>query len=298
MVEVVPVNTTYEPFSHEPEYIEANRAFILQQPLAHVDRFLDLACGTGTISELLIGQSPEAHLNGVDYDPVQVQLSADRFRKLGYEVRIGFDLTDDYAGGKPVLVFGEGDAGKLPFADASFDCVTICNAIHLIEDKPALLASIARLLKPGGVFGFNTAFYSGSMPEGTDRLYMDWLRRATVHISEKSAALVAAGEPPIKRQRGTTRKAFTNPWFTADEWSRMLADVGLETTERNVRVVELSERAFTTVGAYGGMAEVLLSGFPVEVASEALQVAAVPAMRAAGASTVPRNYLEIWTRRV
>jgi hypothetical protein len=78
----------------------------------------------------------------------------------------------------------------------------------------------------------------------------------------------------------------------------MLADVGLETTERSERVVELSERAFTTVGAYGGMAEVLLSGFPVEIASEALQVAAVPAMRAAGASTVPRNYLEIWSRRV
>lgn len=297
MVEVVPVNTTYEPFSHEPEYIDANRAFIEQQSLAQVDRFLDLACGTGTISELLLSRAPSAHLNGIDYDPVQVELSTARFRALGHTVRRGFDLTDDYVDGKPVLVFGEGDAGQLPFPDRSFDCVTICNAIHLIDDKPALLRSVARLLKPGGFFGFNTAFYSGSMPAGTERLYMDWLRRATVHISEKSAALVAAGQAPIKRQRGTTRRAFTNPWFSADEWSQMLATAGLSTINMNERIVELSERSFVSVGAYGGMAQVLLSGFPVDVASEALQVAAIPAMRAAEAKVVPRNYLEIWTRR-
>lgn len=297
MVEVAPVNTTYEPFSHEPEYVEANRGFVVRRPLGHVRRFLDLACGTGTVSELLLEQSPTAHLNGVDYDPVQIQLSAERFRKLGYEVRIGFELPNDVVGGKPVLAFAEGDAGKLPFADESFDCVTICNAIHMIDDKPGLLRSVARLLKPGGIFGFNTAFYAGSMPAGTDRLYMDWLRRATEYIADKNSQLTAAGLPPIKRQRGTTRRAFTNPWFSPEEWSKMLADASLETIDTHVRVVELSERAFVSVGAYGGMAQVLLSGFPVEIASEALQAAAIPAMRAAGATVVPRNYLEIWAQR-
>ena len=297
MVEVAPVNTTYEPFSHEPEYVEANRGFVVRRPRGHVRRFLDFACGTGTVSELLLEQSPTAHLNGVDYDPVQIQLSAERFRKLGYEVRIGFELPNDVVGGKPVLAFAEGDAGKLPFADESFDCVTICNAIHMIDDKPGLLRSVARLLKPGGIFGFNTAFYAGSMPAGTDRLYMHWLRRATEYIADKNSQLTAAGLPPIKRQRGTTRRAFTNPWFSPEEWSKMLADASLETIDTHVRVVELSERAFVTVGAYGGMAQVLLSGFPVEIASEALQAAAIPAMRAAGATVVPRNYLEIWAQR-
>ncbi len=297
MVEVAPVNTTYEPFSHEPEYVEANRAFVARRPLSHVRRFLDLACGTGTVSELLLEQSPTAHLSGVDYDPVQIQLSAERFRKQGYEVRIGFELTDEVVGGKPVLTFAEGDAGQLPFADQSFDCVTICNAIHMIDDKPGLLKSVGRLLKPGGIFGFNTAFYAGSMPAGTDRLYMDWLRRATEYISEKNKQLAAAGQPQIKRQRGTTRRAFTNPWFSPQEWSNMLDDAELLTIDSHERVVELSERAFVSVGAYGGMAQVLLSGFPVEVASEALQAAAIPAMRAAGATVVPRNYLEIWAQR-
>jgi ubiquinone/menaquinone biosynthesis C-methylase UbiE len=294
MIELMPVNTTYEPFSLEPEYVAANRGFISRLSLADRRQFLDLACGTGTVSELLLEFSPEAHLNGVDYDPVQVQLSAERFRKLGYEVQIGFDITDKYVGGKPVLAFGEGSVADLPFSDESFDCITIANAIHIIDDKQQLLNDVARLLKPGGLFGFNSTFYSGSLPAGSDRLYMDWLILATQHIEKKNKQLQEAGQPAIRRARGTTRKAFSNRWYSPAEWSNMLARAALKAVDVNERLVELSERSFTYVGAYGGLAEVLLSGFPVEVASEALQAAAGPAMRANGAQVAPRNYLEMW----
>ncbi|HZZ72904.1 MAG TPA: class I SAM-dependent methyltransferase [Pirellulales bacterium] len=297
MIELLPVNVTYEPFSHQPEYIEANRGFIARQPLGHVGRFLDLACGTGTVSQLLLEQSPQAHLNGVDLDPVQIQLSAERFLKLGYEVRFGSETTDEYVNGKPVLVFGEGSAGELPFADETFDCITIANAIHLIEDKPQLLASAARLLKPGGVFGFNSAFYSGSIPAGTDRFYLDWIRKATQHIEAKNVALKAQGKPTIQRVRGTTRRAFTNRWYSPREWSDMLAAAGLSTIVSLETRVELSEQSFSYVGAYGGLAEVLLSGFPVAEASEGLQAAAVPAMRAAGFTVAPRNFLDVWAKK-
>lgn len=291
------VNTTYEPFSHEPEYIEANRAFVLRQPLSNVKRFLDLACGTGTVSEMLLEQSPEAHLNGIDYDPVQVELSTQRFEPLGYEVRRGFSLTDDWSGGKPVITLGVGSADELPFPEATFDCVTICNAIHLLPDKPRFLAAVARVLKPGGVFGFNSGFYAGSMPPGTDRIYMDWIQIASNLIKEKSDRQVAAGGPAIKRQRGTARGAFKNPWFTPDEWSQMLLDAGMRVQDRDERVVDLNARSFALVGAYGGLAEVLMTGFPVEEAAAALEAAALPAMVASNAKSVPRNYLEIWATR-
>jgi ubiquinone/menaquinone biosynthesis C-methylase UbiE len=291
------VNTTYEPFSLEPEYIEANRAFVLRQPLAGARRILDLACGTGTVSELLLEQSPQAHLNGLDYDPVQVRLASERFERLGYQVRRGFDVTSDRVGGKPVVTFGVGSADALRFADATFDCVTIANAIHLLPDKPRFLAGVARVLKPSGVFGFNTAFYSGSMPAGTDRIYLDWLRLASEYIQAKSDRQVAAGGPPIKRQRGTARAAFANRWYNRDEWSRMLADAGLMVHDIHERVVELNARSFGLVGAYGGLAEVLLSGFPVLEAAEALEAAARPALEASNATSVPRNYLEIWATK-
>jgi ubiquinone/menaquinone biosynthesis C-methylase UbiE len=43
------VVTTYEPFSQEPEYLDANYRFLETLPLGSVRRVLDLACGTGTM---------------------------------------------------------------------------------------------------------------------------------------------------------------------------------------------------------------------------------------------------------
>ena len=39
---------------------------------------------------------------------------------------------------------------SLPFADSSFDCVTIAFGLRNVTDKAAALASMRRVLKPGG----------------------------------------------------------------------------------------------------------------------------------------------------
>jgi demethylmenaquinone methyltransferase/2-methoxy-6-polyprenyl-1,4-benzoquinol methylase len=42
------------------------------------------------------------------------------------------------------------NAEKLPFAEGSFDCITIGFGLRNVTDKDAALASMARALKPGG----------------------------------------------------------------------------------------------------------------------------------------------------
>jgi hypothetical protein len=71
---VLRIGTTgdYEPFSLEPEYVEANREFVARENLAHVRRFLDLACGTGSTSELLLAASPSAHFAPSALHPVAI----------------------------------------------------------------------------------------------------------------------------------------------------------------------------------------------------------------------------------
>jgi demethylmenaquinone methyltransferase/2-methoxy-6-polyprenyl-1,4-benzoquinol methylase len=44
----------------------------------------------------------------------------------------------------------QADAERLPFADASFDCVTIGFGLRNVTDKPAAIASMRRVLRPGG----------------------------------------------------------------------------------------------------------------------------------------------------
>ena len=299
MTTIQPVNTTYEPFSREPEYVEANRGFVERQSLREVRSILDLACGTGTVSELLLDSAPKAHLNGVDYDPVQIELATRHFESLGYEVRNGFELTNDRADGKPVLVFGVGSADDLSaFADESFDCVTIANAIHVMPDKQAFLDNVSRVLRPGGVFGFNSVFYAGSYPRGTEAHTYEWLKEATFYINQKNERLAADGKPKVARKKGTTRAAFQNRWFNPGEWTAMLSKAGLKVHDLNERCVWMDERCLAAVGAYGGLAEVVMSGYPVDEASEALQATAGIALQRMGLKALPRNWLEIWATKV
>ncbi len=44
----------------------------------------------------------------------------------------------------------EGSAEALPWGDASFDCVQICNAFHHFPEKEAALREACRVTKPGG----------------------------------------------------------------------------------------------------------------------------------------------------
>jgi demethylmenaquinone methyltransferase/2-methoxy-6-polyprenyl-1,4-benzoquinol methylase len=48
------------------------------------------------------------------------------------------------------IEYVQANAECLPFADATFDCVTIAFGLRNVTDKPAALRSMRRVLKPGG----------------------------------------------------------------------------------------------------------------------------------------------------
>lgn len=52
------------------------------------------------------------------------------------------------------VAFVQGDATRLPLADAAFDSVFMLGGIHHVNDRAELFREIARILKPGGRFYF------------------------------------------------------------------------------------------------------------------------------------------------
>jgi demethylmenaquinone methyltransferase/2-methoxy-6-polyprenyl-1,4-benzoquinol methylase len=90
-------------------------------------RVLDIAAGTGTSSE------PFAD-GGVDVVPADFSLGMLRVGKRR----------------RPDLSFTAADALHLPFADASFDVVTISFGLRNVADTQAALAEFLRVTKPGG----------------------------------------------------------------------------------------------------------------------------------------------------
>jgi demethylmenaquinone methyltransferase/2-methoxy-6-polyprenyl-1,4-benzoquinol methylase len=114
---------------------------------------LDVAGGTGDLSLGLlrqVGKSGRVVLS--DVNPAMLKIGRDRLLDKGLVGNIECIVAD---------------AERLPFADNSFNCVTIGFGLRNVTDKAAALASMYRVLKPGGqllVLEFSTPVAPGLKP--------------------------------------------------------------------------------------------------------------------------------------
>jgi demethylmenaquinone methyltransferase/2-methoxy-6-polyprenyl-1,4-benzoquinol methylase len=98
------------------------------------DRVLDVAGGSGDLARALarrVGPTGEVWLTDIS----RPMLEAGRDR-----------LLDDGM----LLPLAQCDAERLPFPDASFDCVTVAFGLRNMTRKDAALAEMRRVLRPGG----------------------------------------------------------------------------------------------------------------------------------------------------
>ena len=97
---------------------------------------LDLAGGTGDLTRIFAGEVGEnGHVVLADINARM--LCEGRRRIVNAGVAGNFSIA-------------QVDAQQLPFASCSFDCVTIAFGLRNVTDKDAALASMLRVLKPGG----------------------------------------------------------------------------------------------------------------------------------------------------
>lgn len=289
----MPVITSYEPFSLQPEYLEANREFLHSLPLENVSQVLDLACGTGTLSELLLEIKPEVGIVGIDISTESLEIARELFKEKKMLVQDHDALNSALKSGQSAVLLKVGSADDFDLEPASMDLVLMGNAIHLLPDKEKLIQRISRVLRPGGIFAFNSCFFIGTYPEGTESIYTEWMKEALAIVSEKLLQLQQAGQEGIRRKRGKGNRAFGNEWFSPLQWRDLLNSHHLEIIQDKQRTVMLTQQSLETIGAYAGFAEVALSGYPVEIASEALQEAAAVTLNNLQIKEIPRLWLEI-----
>ncbi|MFF0970312.1 class I SAM-dependent methyltransferase [Streptomyces sp. NPDC003703] len=148
---------------------------------------LDMACGTGSISDRLLRRLPGARTVCVDIDPALLTIARGHFAGDGRVTFAEADLTDpDWTARLPV---------------ASFDAVVTATALHWLDTGPLrrLYGSLASLVREGGVF-----------------LNAD-------HMCDESAPrLNAALHALLLEGRERRRRAGALDW--ADWWSRVADD--------------------------------------------------------------------------
>ena len=98
---------------------------------------LDLGCAGGFMAEALALRG--ADVTGID--PAAEAIDAARAHAREGKLRIGYDV-------------GVGEA--LPYDDASFDAVVCVDVLEHVADLNKVLSEVARTLRPGGLFLFDT----------------------------------------------------------------------------------------------------------------------------------------------
>lgn len=293
------VDTTYESYAQDEQYVGVNRQLIGEVDLDGVTRVADLACGTGLLSRLLMERKGDLAICGVDLDPVQIDLST-----AGH-TEAGLTLLDSIEDWRAAAEAGQGgvhlrvqSAMELPFEEGEVDLVVMGNAIHMMPDRAAFLKEVARIVRPGGQLVFNSVFYAGTFVEGTEPVFTEMMKEGVLAMNELNAERRDRGEPPVPRKRGTVKKAFAQTdWLSQQGWSDAVAEVGFSVTLGRQTAFQISQRGLELIGGYGGLAEVLMSGYPVEIASDCMQKGVARAFQNMQITEVPRNWLEIVAKK-
>jgi demethylmenaquinone methyltransferase/2-methoxy-6-polyprenyl-1,4-benzoquinol methylase len=156
---------------------------------------LDVACGSGKLTaELARNAGPNGRVVGLDFSPQMLEIARREH---------------------PGIEFIEGDALKLPFADATFDASTIAFGLRNLADPILGLREMLRVIKPDGravVLEFVRP--PRGLIGGAYRLYLRTLLPAIGGL--------LSGEPSAYRYLSDTVDSYRTP----DELTAMAAQAG------------------------------------------------------------------------
>lgn len=147
-------------------------AWLAPPPGAH---WLDVGCGTGVFSRMILDRCAPAAVTGID--PSHAQLDYARTRHPG-------------------IAYQHGDALALPFAPASFDQAVMALVIFFLPDPAKGVAEMARILRPGGTASTYAWDYLGA---GSPTLPIQRVMEAHGHKPPPMPNAAASSIPELQR---------------------------------------------------------------------------------------------------
>ncbi len=137
---------------------------------SNVKTVLDVGCGGGLLSEEFARAG--YRVSGVDPAPETIATARAHAAESGLDI--------DYR-------IGAGE--QLPFGGGVFDAVVCCDVLEHVDDVARVLAEIARVLKPGGLFFYDTINRTWASKIAMIKVMQEWPSTAfaapNAHVWEK-----------------------------------------------------------------------------------------------------------------
>lgn len=116
---------------------------------------LDVGCGGGLLSERFAALG--CAVTGIDQSEPSLEAARGHAQAAGLRI-----------------AYRQGQAQALPVATASVDVVCCCDVLEHVDDVERVIAEIARVLKPGGLFFFDTINRTWRSKLLAIKLAQDW----------------------------------------------------------------------------------------------------------------------------
>ena len=255
---------SFEAFTRHPFFTEVNRWIVERVIDPGRRKVVDLGCGPGAVTKLILehlGEPHDARVIGID--PSESALA---------RARVAIHSR--------VVEFIQGSAEWVSRLVSSADAVVFLNAIHLVSDKAQVIGEIRKALKRGGVFAFNTTFFKGAYVEGTSGFWRRWVLRAVQVLRERGIE--------VKHSTHATAREF----LTADEYADLCVNAGFARPSVELVRIEMPPESLEDIGRFSLFIEGALPGVPLEEGAKALKEGLKRAIEETGLDTVPRNWLE------
>lgn len=264
---------SFKAFSEHAFYRRVNEALVDRAQLKRGWTVVDVACGSGAITELILEKirgARDAMVIGVDMSTTALREAADKV--AGYR--------------DAVVEFVQTRAEEMSASvKRAVDAVVFCNGIHYIEDKTGLLEEVHRTLKPGGVFAFNTGFFDGAIPPETLTYYRRWMIKALRRLKK---------EYNLKPEHS---KVEARKQLTADEYRALLESKGFKIRFQEIYPGEVTEQGWIDLSRFSDFIAGALPGVPLKTASEVLVESLHETFEEFNLTVWPRNWLTVVAAR-
>ena len=180
-----PLGSTYDrvgavlSFGQDPRW----RRYLVSRVPMDGGSVLDVATGTGLVAAAL--RQRGFRVTGLDQSPGMLEIARERF-----------------AGAVPLV---EGSADDLPFDDASFDHLTFTYLLRYVDDPPATMRELARVVRPGGT----VAMLEFGLPHGAWRPAWELYVRAMLPLAGR---LISPGWGEAGAFLGGSIRGFHAAW--------------------------------------------------------------------------------------